>query len=331
MAKFIAKFQGANMKAWACQKTLLVTSVLLCAFLSVNAFAAPVSFEKAKVEARQHIYHDQNTVGTFYCGCEWRWLGRSGGRIDLEGCGYEIRKQQNRAERIEWEHIVPASNFGRARQCWQDGGRKNCKATDPVFNAMEADLHNLAPSIGEVNGDRSNYNFGMLPTTPGQHGACPVKVDFKQRTVEPRAEIKGRVARTYFYMHDRYNLPMSRQQQQLFIAWDRQYPVTAWEHERDRRVAQRMGHSNPFVTGEKSWRLGHRNGAEGVVSWLPTESSGRTLSAVNGVIRGNRNSKVYHLPEGCPSYDRVSERNIVEFQSEAEANAAGFRKAGNCK
>lgn len=45
----------------------------------------------------------------------------------------------------------------------------------------------------------------------------------------------------------------------------------------------------------------------------------RTLSAVNGVIRGNRNSKVYHLPEGCPSYDRISERNIVEFQSEAEA------------
>lgn len=115
------------------------------------------------------------------------------------------------------------------------------------------------------------------------------------------------------------------------MAWDRQYPVTVWERERDRRVAQRMGHSNPFVTGEKSWNLGHRNGSEGVVSWLPTESSDSTLSAVNGVIRGNRNSKVYHLPEGCPSYDRVSERNIVEFQSESEAQTAGFRKAGNCR
>jgi deoxyribonuclease-1 len=258
-------------------------------------------------------------------------MGRSGGQVDFDSCGYQVRKQQNRAERIEWEHIVPASNFGRARQCWQDGGRKNCKATDPVFNVMEADLHNLTPSIGEVNGDRSNFNFGILSTTPGQHGACPVKVDFKQRTVEPRAEVKGQIARTYFYMHDRYDLPMSRQQQQLLMAWDRQYPVTVWERERDRRVAQRMGHSNPFVTGEKSWSLGHRNGSEGVVSWLPTESSDSTLSAVNGVIRGNRNSKVYHLPEGCPSYDRVSERNIVEFQSESEAQAAGFRKAGNCR
>jgi deoxyribonuclease-1 len=70
MAKFIAQFQGANMKAWAYQKMLLVTSIFLSAFLPLNTLAAPVSFEKAKVEARQYIYHDRNTVGTFYCGCE---------------------------------------------------------------------------------------------------------------------------------------------------------------------------------------------------------------------------------------------------------------------
>ncbi len=48
-----------------------------------------------------------------------------------------------------------------------------------------------------------------------------------------------------------------------------------------------------------------------------------------GLIIGNARSKVYHLP-GCPSYDAVGERNRRPFASEAEAVAAGFRRAGNC-
>ncbi len=197
---------------------------------------------------------------------------------------------------------------------------------------MEADLHNLAPAIGEVNADRSNYNFGMLPSTPPQHGACPVKIDFKLRTIEPKDAIKGQVARVYFYMHDRYDLSMSRQQQQLLMAWHKQFPVSAWEKERDQRIAQRMGHANLFVAGARQWILGHKNSAEGVVSWLPAKTvpTSQKLEG-SGVIRGNRNSKVYHLPAGCPSYGQVSARNIVEFKTETEAQAAGFRKAGNCR
>jgi deoxyribonuclease-1 len=49
------------------------------------------------------------------------------------------------------------------------------------------------------------------------------------------------------------------------------------------------------------------------------------------VIIGNRNSRVYHLPDGCPSYDRVAERNQVHFESEEQAQRAGFSKAGNCR
>ncbi len=303
-------------------------------FAALQVFAAPQTFDQAKREARQFVYHDQTQNGTFYCGCNWQWVGRSGGRVDLESCGYKIRSQENRAIRIEWEHVVPASNFGRARQCWQNGDRQNCNATDPVFNAMEADLHNLTPSVGEINANRSNYNFGMLPSTPKQHGACDFKVDFKGRTAEPRNEVKGQIARIYFYMHDRYNMRMSRQQQQLLMAWDKQFPVTEWERERDRRIAARMGHSNPFVTGERQWALGHKNTADGIYSKIPAShpaSPENKPVAASGKIRGNRNSRVYHLPAGCPSYDAMSPTNIVEFSSEAEAQSAGFRKAGNCR
>jgi hypothetical protein len=46
-------------------------------------------------------------------------------------------------------------------------------------------------------------------------------------------------------------------------------------------------------------------------------------------IRGNKNSRIYHLP-GCPNYDDIAIRNRVYFESHEEAKAAGFRKARNC-
>ena len=311
------------------------------------SYAAPQNFEQAKIELRQHVYHDQNQsghLGTLYCGCDWQWVGRSGGRIDMSSCGYKTRAQQNRAERIEYEHIVPASSMGRTRLCWQDGGRKNCQRTDPIFNLMEADMFNLSPTVGEVNTDRSNYRFGVLPGASRIHGDCDFKVDFQYRVAEPRNDVKGLIARTYFYMHDRYDLPMSEQQQRLYMSWDRQFPTSSWERERHNRIAVRMGYINPFVTGERQWNLGHRNSGEGLMNDIPPThpaysypdhkerspiSSARTDET--GIVRGNRNSFVYHLPDACSSYDRIAPHNIVEFKSEAEAISSGYRKAGNCK
>jgi endonuclease YncB( thermonuclease family) len=59
----------------------------------------------------------------------------------------------------------------------------------------------------------------------------------------------------------------------------------------------------------------------GLLSATPTAPAGRVI--------GNRNSNVYHVP-GCRSYNDVAERNRVYFATEAEAQAAGFRKARNC-
>lgn len=307
-------------------RTLLLFLVWGCALV---AFAQPASFSQAKALLKEQVYYDQNRSdqGTLYCGCHWEWTGASGGRVDLGQCNYEVRRQQNRAERIEWEHIVPAWVMGHQRQCWQDGGRRNCVSDDPVFRAMEADMHNLTPAIGEVNGDRSNYRFSVLPGTDYQHGACDVRIDFSQRAVEPRDAVKGQIARVYFYIHDHYDLPMSRAQQQLLMAWDRQFPVSDWERERDRRIASLMGHHNPFVTGERQWQTGHRNVAAGVVAQLEPVRA----ESYSGPVRGNRNSKVYHLPQGCPGYTQVAGHNQVSFASPEAAEAAGYRRAGNCR
>ncbi len=228
--------------------------LLMLCLSHVPLAAEPTSFRQAKVIA-QAIYAPQSN--SFYCDCPIKWQGKKG-LPDLAACDYSVRKNANRANRIEWEHVMPAHHFGHQRQCWQEGGRKNCIKTDAVFKKMEADLYNLKPAIGEVNGDRSNYQFAVLPSTTPQHGACPIKVDFKQRSVEPAAAIRGDIARIYFYMADKYNLKLSRQQQQLFLAWHRQDPADQKEQALNQQIANDMGHDNPFVSGVREWHLGYR-------------------------------------------------------------------------
>lgn len=324
--------------------SFLLSSALLIP-TSLQA-APPSNFAQAKVIAKQQIYYDRNTSaqGSLYCGCQWKWTGKSGGRIDFNSCGYQTRAQPNRAERIEYEHIVPASWFGQQRKCWQQGGRSNCTANDPIFSFIEADLHNLSPVVGEVNADRSNYRFGMVSGVANQYGQCNSKTDFKGRVFEPRDEAKGMVARTHFYMYDRYNLRMSQQQERLFIQWDRNYPISNWEIERNKRIYNVTGISNPFVTGHKQWQVGHKNSGEGLKQLA---SAAQATSQPRGqqrqqahpqqqrstqneiAVKGNRNSKVYHLPH-CPSYNAMADRNVVAFDTEQQAVSAGFRKAGNC-
>lgn len=120
------------------------------------------------------------------------------------------------------------------------------------------------------------------------------------------------------------------------MPWDKQHPVSAWEKERDRRIAAIMGYSNPFVTGDRQWTQGYKAVGDGV-SVIPVNppraAAQPTLASATGVamIIGNRKSQVYHLSKGCPSYDQVSAKNQITFDSESEAQAAGYRKAGNYK
>ena len=48
-----------------------------------------------------------------------------------------------------------------------------------------------------------------------------------------------------------------------------------------------------------------------------------------GTVIGNKNSKKYHRPD-CPGYRDMAERNRVFFKTVGEAEAAGYKRAGNC-
>ncbi len=223
------------------KKLLLLLPVSLL-MMAGHSFAAITSFSKAKAAG---VKVNADAPGDFYCGCAISWHGKKG-VIDLQSCGYQVRKNANRAQRIEWEHVVPAWQFGHQRQCWQDGGRKNC-SRDPGYRAIESDMHNLQPAVGEVNADRNNFPYSQWNGGEGQYGRCEMKVDFKGKRVEPPPRARGAIARTYFYMRDRYQLRLSRQQTQLFTAWDKMYPVSSWECMRDGRIAALQGNHNPYV------------------------------------------------------------------------------------
>ena len=46
-------------------------------------------------------------------------------------------------------------------------------------------------------------------------------------------------------------------------------------------------------------------------------------------IKGNKNSKIFHL-KGCPNYNDIADRNVIWFKTSEEAEAAGYRVARNC-
>jgi deoxyribonuclease I len=209
------------------------TLPLLLLLISTTLYAEPPqSFTQAKKIATE-VYADHQT--SFYCGCSYTSQQKK--LIpDLQSCGYKPRKEPKRASRIEWEHVVPAWTFGHQLQCWQEGGRRNCRKTSEKFRQMEADLMNLVPAIGEINGNRSNYSFAMLEGEPRVYGACNFEVDFKARKVEPAPEVRGDIARIYWYMRDEYGLKISDKQQKLFEVWSKLDPVDEWETERKDRI-----------------------------------------------------------------------------------------------
>ena len=226
--------------------SVLLLLVLFC--VSLNTFSAPENFRSAKKTLR-HIYaNDLQT--SFYCGCSFssqQVNGKNKLIVDHKSCNYTPRKNAKRASRIEWEHVVSAWEFGHQLQCWQEGGRKACKK-DKQFKRMEADLHNLVPAIGEVNGDRSNYKFTVLEGEKLVYGACDMEVDFKKRSVEPPEAVRGDIARTYFYMAEKYGLKISKKQRKLFEAWDKADPVSEYECRRHKPKSKKQGWSNRYIT-----------------------------------------------------------------------------------
>jgi len=206
------------------------------------------SFGKSKRLLATKVYNKHQKA--FYSDCDYKIKEKK--LIPLpKTCGFHYRKNKNRSERIEWEHIVPAWHFGHQLRCWQNGGRMTCRSTNAKFKQMEADMHNLVPAIGEINGDRSNFRYGMIEGEKRVYGKVNMEILFSNKKAEPRESVFGDIARVYFYMRDRYGLRISKKQEKMLIAWNNIDPVSSWEKKKNQIVKELQGDENLYVTNYK--------------------------------------------------------------------------------
>ena len=93
--------------------SFLLAALLLPALALAAGNATNDSFARSKKMLSQ-VYADHRI--TFYCGASYD----EHGNVTLPD-GFETPKHEKRADRIEWEHALPAENFGQTFPEWRDG------------------------------------------------------------------------------------------------------------------------------------------------------------------------------------------------------------------
>lgn len=224
------------------------------------------TFDEAK-RALSTIYIDAKQSTDLYCGCTFLPRPGHGFTVDLGTCGYAVARDAARAARIEWEHAVPAAKFGRTFVEWREGdakcvdkhgkafkGRKCARLASAEFARIEADLHNLFPVVGEVNGLRGDLPMGAPDDAQRHHGKETFRFGACQSVVEPsffvpRPEVRGDIARATKYMNEAYPERgiLDAAHREVMDRWDRDDPPDAWEKARNARIAERQGNTNAFI------------------------------------------------------------------------------------
>ncbi len=146
------------------------------------------------------------------------------------------------------EHSVPQSWFG-------DGN-------------IKSDIVHVLPTDGYVNNRRSNFPFGEVnnATYQSANGYCKLgsckTTGYSGIVFEPNDEIKGDIARIYFYMITRYESSCGGWGNDVFtntypglttwtlnmmMRWSKDDPVDEREKQRNNAVYEVQGNRNPYV------------------------------------------------------------------------------------
>jgi deoxyribonuclease I len=146
---------------------------------------------------------------------------------------------------LQVEHVYPASWMANHLQC---GSRKACRANSPRFNLMEADLHNLYPTRAGTNGARSNMTFGDVLGEASEFGnKCDFEIDTTNRIAEPPPDARGNVARSIFYMHQEYGVPIEKALLIILKAWNLSDPPNTEERRRNDVIEGLQGTRSAFI------------------------------------------------------------------------------------
>ena len=248
---------------------IMALIISTCFILPTTSWALNIEkrWGDAKDTMDDEVYMDHRI--TLYCGCEYisKNNNSGGGSMTAESCQITNKPGPSQSSvRIEWEHIVPASLMpARNFSCWTnknqheecDGsGRNCCEKISFTAQSMIFDLHNVAPSYGEINQYRKNGRYGIVENPDDQWEGCDIKDTGETQNgashlFEPADCNKGDVARVWLYMHERHGVIISDEELAMFNEWSANDPVSPWEKTRHDRIAAIQGNVNPFVADKE--------------------------------------------------------------------------------
>ena len=208
-----------------------ISGAVLMLFTTAAALAGQTTIPNYKKARNDFFWPKLYSTGgfTLYCGA---WFAN---HPSLDG-KFPARPGLN------VEHVYPAASMAKHLGC---GTRAQCQATSEAFNFMEADLHNLYPAVSFINNARSNHPFAEIEGEDHMFDSC----DFERadKTVEPRPQARGNVARAYFYMHKTYGLPVPDAMKPLLLQWHKDDLVSEGERRRNKKIDQIQGTRNAFI------------------------------------------------------------------------------------
>ncbi len=160
-------------------------------------------------------------------------------------CGYRFENSlaANEEHLFVIEHIYPTGwmleflNCESRRQCRL---KKNSK-----FIRMEADMQNLYPAWQDASIARRNRAYGMVDGESWRFDNCDFERSLK--VIEPRPLARGNIARSIFYMHIQYGLPIEKSLVDELKRWNKEDLPSKQEKSRNDRIEDIQGIRNPYI------------------------------------------------------------------------------------
>lgn len=174
------------------------------------------------------------------------------------------------AEKVFWEKVYPSTHY--TLYCGERFDKKTsdieielvyptqwtinylgcdsleqCRNESRRFNRIEADLHNYYPALSMITRARSDYPFGEVAGEFREFFECDFEIDVRNKVVEARNRALGNIARSLFYMHWEYGLPIRNHSIDKLIRWHRDDPPSKDEKRRNDIIEKLQGTRNTFI------------------------------------------------------------------------------------
>ena len=185
---------------------------------------------------------------------------------------YEKTDKRTDGKVRDWYSCTTNYNFSDHGSYKKEGDCYNREHTVPQSwfgsGEIKSDVVQVVPTDGYVNNRRSNFPFGEVSSITYQSnqgysklGSCKT-TGYNSTVFEPNDEIKGDIARIYFYMvtcyaskaagwgHDVFsqdNLGFETWVLNMLMRWSKQDPVNEVETARNLAVYETQNNRNPFV------------------------------------------------------------------------------------